>query len=245
MSELFRHPTRWNSTGWGYLEKTDTGLYHDGIDYNYGRGYDDFGQNIFPYCKGVVRFAEFVGNGWGNMIWIEHTQKVDPEDAQAFLMMLPQYESAFNEDKTEIKFWARYGHLKSIRVKVGDEVTIEDVIGELGGTGSDPNKQDWSPHLHGTLYRGKPKRWEEYVVGLSRDEVQELTYDPHAFIDVAMSVFEVVVDIPEWLEPAYKWAKEERILEDWTEPFKPMSQARIAAMLYKFDQYLEEKYKQT
>ncbi len=72
------------------------------------------GEPVFATADGDIVTAEWTGS-YGNMIEIKH--------ANGFL--------------------TRYGHLKTIRVKLGDHVNRHQIIGQVGSTG-----RSTGPHLH-------------------------------------------------------------------------------------------------
>ncbi len=72
------------------------------------------GEPVFATADGEIVTAEWSGS-YGNMVEIRH--------ANGFL--------------------TRYGHLKTIRVKLGDHVSHHQLIGQVGSTG-----RSTGPHLH-------------------------------------------------------------------------------------------------
>jgi len=76
--------------------------FHSGIDIAAPRG-----TPVKASEAGIVRFASFKQNGYGNLIIIEHAKG----------------------------FATYYGHLDKILIKVGDRITKGMLIGEVGSTG--------------------------------------------------------------------------------------------------------------
>ncbi|WP_237154011.1 M23 family metallopeptidase [Oryzibacter oryziterrae] len=72
------------------------------------------GTNVRPTAAGVVTNASWAG-GYGNMVEVDHGNGIT----------------------------TRYGHLSKILVQVGDRVTTDSIIGEVGSTG-----RSTGPHLH-------------------------------------------------------------------------------------------------
>lgn len=229
----FQHPTRWNKLGWDYLEWTGN-LFHDALDYNWGYGYDDFGQDVFPYADGKIVYADFKGNGWGYQIWIEHNIKLEDWEIQAI---------GLNKDLKDLqikngvlKLWTRYGHLKEIKVKEGDQVTQETLIGLLGGTGKSKDKQSWSPHLHAGAYKKKPPSWTGYVKGWSKEKVASYTVNPKHLVSQFESFERHVQQVSEWAKESVKWAKDTGVMVNWSKPREPMTAERFITVLHRYHQ---------
>ena len=88
------------------------------------------GTDIRPTAPGVVAFAGWSG-GYGNMVEIDHGNGVT----------------------------TRYGHMSRIIAHVGDQVTRDTVIGEVGSTG-----RSTGPHLHyETRINGVPLNPINYI----------------------------------------------------------------------------------
>jgi len=96
---------------------------HLGNDWNgVGGGNSDLGDPVAVIADGVVRFAEDVGGGWGNVVRIEHrVRDVDGERSVESL----------------------YAHLDRIEVAVGRRVRRGDRVGTIG----DAHGQ-YKAHLH-------------------------------------------------------------------------------------------------
>lgn len=100
------------------------------------------GTNVYSTANGIVKEADNNRFGYGNLVVIDHGDG---------------YET-------------RYAHLNSINVKVGDNVNVNDKIGEVGNTGMSTGS-----HLHYeirfngkpidplTLYFNTPVTSEEYI----------------------------------------------------------------------------------
>lgn len=99
----------YTSLGWDFLSKVpDQGLFHSGLDLNWGYGDQDLGRPVFAMGKGEVVFAENTGKGWGNLVVIWHPGML---------------------------VWSRYGHLNELKVSLKQQVTAETLIGTCGHTG--------------------------------------------------------------------------------------------------------------
>jgi murein DD-endopeptidase MepM/ murein hydrolase activator NlpD len=75
----------------------------------------EIGDSIKPIKAGMITEAGYANDGYGNTILIDHGRGLT----------------------------SRYAHLSKIEVKVGDQVTTNTEIGEVGTTG-----QTTGPHLH-------------------------------------------------------------------------------------------------
>lgn len=78
------------------------GFFHPGIDLG-----ASIGEAVKPVKAGVVTFAGYTSDGYGNLVVIEHN-----EDLESY-----------------------YAHLSKIEVKTGELVTMETEIGKVGVTG--------------------------------------------------------------------------------------------------------------
>ncbi len=88
------------------------------------------GSDVKPTAPGVVTNAGWAG-GYGNMVEIDHGNGIT----------------------------TRYGHLSRISVRVGDQVTRDSKIGEVGSTG-----RSTGPHLHyETRINGEPLNPISYI----------------------------------------------------------------------------------
>ena len=96
---------------------------HLGCDWNgQGGGNTDLGDPVTAIADGVVRFAEDVGGGWGNVVRIEH--RVRDADGERLVESL-------------------YAHLDRIDVTAGQRVRRGTPIGTLGDAHG-----RYSAHLH-------------------------------------------------------------------------------------------------
>lgn len=96
---------------------------HYGVDFGwYSQGHEN--QNIYSAYEGVVIYKKYQVTG-GNVVHILHN---------------------FGEGGYYV---TEYGHLKDVKVKVGDKVTRTTVIGHMGRTGICTGN-----HLHFGVYRG-------------------------------------------------------------------------------------------
>jgi len=88
---------------------SDFSKYHLGEDRNRGTCNDDYGDNVYSIANGTVTYAQNAGSSWGNVVIVQH-------------ILLPSF-TAVN---------SLYGHLDSINVYVGQDVSIGQKIGEMG-----------------------------------------------------------------------------------------------------------------
>lgn len=218
---------KWNKYGWKYAQWTGE-LFHPGVDKNYGSGFDDFGFEVKPIAEGRVVFSDFVSNGWGNMIWIEHHLKLTDLQVQDFRMN-PQLKRIPVKNNI-IKLWSRYGHLKDRMVEVGDVVNHETIIGHVGGTGhGSEDKQTWSPHLHESAWFVKVP-FTGYVKGWTKQKVMSHTVNPEALVAQAKE-WEKTKDTPsEWALDAIERNVEREIMSA-ERPHEPMTREEAHVLI--------------
>src|SRR3954462_1670538 len=105
-------PTRTSRTGYGYLQSdNDHNVDHPGVDRNWGPyGNSDLGQPVIPHTWGIVEYVspEGYNGGLGNYLVLYYPH---------------------------LKRWARFLHLDSIIVKVGDKTPPKQTIAYLGTSG--------------------------------------------------------------------------------------------------------------
>lgn len=131
-----------------------TSGYHTGVDYNYGSGFDDYGEPIKAIADGSVRFSALSGSGFGNTIIIQHLLS-----------------TAQQKKYGTTSVYSRYLHLKS-RTVTGGSVKRGQVIGYCGNTGTN------LPHLHLDIWKAVLGVHQEYH---KNDLSQYL--DPFKFIE--------------------------------------------------------------
>lgn len=225
---IIQAPTRYNKLGWNYLEWTGN-LFHDGVDLNWGSGYDDFGQKVMSCAKGEVIYANFIGRGWGNLVWIKHT--IELNEAELGLLKESTLFKDLNVKDSKLTFYARYGHLKSINCKVGDIVDLDTKIAELGGTGHDKDKQEFSPHLHLTFYKNKPKSWSEYTSGMTKEQVESKTISPLGFIDLLQFADNLTHEMSEWAVEASKRNEERGVITNFSYPREYVTLEKVSVIV--------------
>jgi len=151
-------PTRYNSFGLKYLEyyaKHQT--YHPGVDLNWGIGNQDLGQPVVACTWGIVVYVspEGYNGGLGNFIVIHHPHN-----------------------------WAyvRCMHMDTIKVKAGETVYPNQIIGTVGKKGTN------SAHLHFEVMGGVDwinggfRPYGRYTSGMRKSEVAKLFTDPIRWI---------------------------------------------------------------
>lgn len=95
---------------------------HEGDDI-VGEGFNCYGDDVLSISNGTVIFSALVPRStWGNMVIVEYT-------------LLNGF-----------KIYGRYAHLKDRLVQAGDEVSVEQIIGHIGG-------REWGmiDHLHSAI----------------------------------------------------------------------------------------------
>jgi murein DD-endopeptidase MepM/ murein hydrolase activator NlpD len=107
-------PTKYSTplTGLDWLEWYETHkVYHPGVDFNYGYGNDDYGQEVYAPKGGFVEYVhgtEKNSGGFGLFVILIH------DDGNL----------------------TRYAHLKDVNVRKAGRVKEGDVIGHVGNTGT-------------------------------------------------------------------------------------------------------------
>lgn len=111
---------------------------HLGEDWNKNSGGNtDCGEPVFAAANGVIVYAENAGEGWGNVVIIEHN--------------LP------NGDRVQ----TLYGHLQKI-LKTSGEVKMREQIGAVGNADG-----KYLCHLHFELRTADCPMWNEAGAGYS------------------------------------------------------------------------------
>lgn len=136
-------------------ELRGTLAYHTGADLNLNspRWNADAGSGVFAVADGVVSYAGRLNENWGNVVVVRHEARGG--------------------------FYARYAHLATVAVSIGDRVYLGDELGTVGG--SDVGLPD---HLHFDIsptdkLRDNPGDWPGRDYGrLRRDYV-----DPKLFLE--------------------------------------------------------------
>ena len=97
---------------------------HNGVDI----GGNSVGTKVYPVASGKVNKIVKRSSCGGNMVYIQHTIK-------------------------GVQYRTIYQHLHSINVKVGDIVTVNSVVGTVGG-GESYDNCSTGPHLHLSVLKG-------------------------------------------------------------------------------------------
>ena len=180
------HPTRFSGeypdgwAGYTFLQwDPNNKVYHPGDDYNWGvAGDNDLGQEAVATASATVFHVSTSTAGYGNLLILKHT--------------LGYNLKRFIKDKYGIDtdtLYTLYGHLQSISVKVGDEVTVGQVVGKVGKSGT-----QWA-HLHCEIYSLwkdlKNTSYRFYPVGWSKEKVSENYLPAYFFIEASKNLEEV------------------------------------------------------
>lgn len=113
---------------------------HLGEDWNMNSGGNtDCGQSVYSMTAGRIVFAGNAGDGWGNVVIIEHRLKDDS------------------------RIQSLYGHLQSINKTSGD-VGVREEIGKVGNADG-----RYFCHLHLELRTRAARSWNEAGGGYSKD----------------------------------------------------------------------------
>lgn len=198
-------------TGYKFLDKVSgKNTLHPGEDLNSGSsGEADNGLSVKPMAAGRVVYVGNGGAGWGNIVVIEHPSLywISPTKYLA----------------------TRYAHFKQVNVKVGDEVTLDTVIGLCGKSGTG------SSHCHWEVLKKKLNKWTQYPNGWTREEVLSVWVSPYDFV----KVINTSVRLEALEEPIVKWHKENKIIEEWSLNPSP-SEIRLGYAIYKAMKVLKE-----
>lgn len=155
-------PTRFDSNRTGYKFGSwvkEQGLFHPGIDYNYGIGSQDKYQPIMTPTWGVVLYVAPYGanGGMGNYLIIIH-----PHNGAS----------------------TRYMHNDSVVVKTGETVYPNQIIAYLGSTGtSSPHCHFEVLNASGLEFiKNAPRPYGRYTKGLSKDQVMQYWINPEMWL---------------------------------------------------------------
>ena len=180
-------PTRYDSKRTGYKFGSyvkDQGLYHPGIDFNYGVGDDDKYQPIMSPTWGLVLYVSPAGTngGLGNYVVLNHPH---------------------NNAST------RYLHNDSIIVKVGETVYPNQIIAYLGDSGTSSSHCHFEVlNEKGLTFIKDYKRpYGRYSGGLSPSQMRSYWLDPEEWLNTQEHYFGM--DAGKRLnqvETALKWA---------------------------------------
>lgn len=177
-------PTKYSTplTGLDFLQWYGANdVYHPGVDFNFGAGWDDYGQEVYAAKPGIVVYVHEKisnSNGFGRFVIVRHPGGV----------------------------YSRYAHLKDVATKEqGERVEEGTLIGYLGNSGTK------SPHLHFEVFnermadvqRAHWRKWRYYPVGRSKQYIVEHYLNPWDWLrsEQEKSIF----------EDARKWAVENNI----------------------------------
>ena len=180
------HPTKFTGEypdGWAGYTFCDwdpnNKVYHPGDDYNFGAGGDsDLGQDAVATAAGIVFHVSTATTGYGSLLILKHT--------------LGYNLKRFVKDKYGIDtdtLYTLYGHLKDIAVKEGQEVTVGQLVGHVGKTGT-----QWA-HLHCEIYSLwkdlKNTSYRFYPIGWSKEKIQENYLPAYFFIEASKNLEDV------------------------------------------------------
>jgi len=156
------YPTRFSTplTGLDWLQWYGAHkVYHPGVDFNYGSGWDDFGQDIVAAKKGTI---EYIYTGWnhrgfGNFVIIKH------EDGN----------------------YSRYAHMDKVRVVQGNKVNEGSKIGTLGNTGTQSPHLHFEifNEKMAVIQRKHWNPWRFYPSNKSKQYVTEHYLNPWTWLD--------------------------------------------------------------
>ena len=206
LDELARLPT---VTAWTYPMGSARGamIYnaqpfgttrHLGDDLNgIGGENSDLGNNVYAVGNGLVTFAEDVGGGWGKIVIIVHAALAPLPDR--FAETRPDTPAPDTLPRRYVQSF--YAHLQEIRVRPGERISQQAVIGTVGTANG-----QYLAHLHfemrellnpyiGPGYRiAPPPGWEPPEFALKADLADEFSRIEH----------EITPPARDWLERAEK-----------------------------------------
>lgn len=159
---MLHHPTLFdpNREGYGFLQKTDKGLFHPGVDYNNGYGDQDRGQEVWAPTWGTVEYVSPIGTngGLGNYFVLCHPHN---------------------------NAWTRYMHLEKIIVHIGETVYPKQICAYLGDTGTvSSHLHSEALTAEGIEFiKNYHRPYGRYSGGLSQDQVLRYWKDPIQWIE--------------------------------------------------------------
>ena len=120
-----------------YFIGTPSEAYHTGADLNFGTPYQDLGMPVYSTASGIVIFAAAL-SVWGYVIIIRHDPLRNP---------------------TGSVLYSRYGHVRNMKVIVGQRVKRGQHICDIGNAFG-----RFVPHLHfdlspTTIFETRPSDW--------------------------------------------------------------------------------------
>lgn len=202
-------PTKYSTplTGLDYLEYYNKhNVYHPGVDFNFGSGNQDCGQEVIAPKSGFVEYvwnSTWNSGGFGKFIILFHA------DGN----------------------FTRYAHLQSIddKIRQGKEVKAGQLLGYLGNTGTT------YCHLHFELLnkacaewqRKHWRIWRAYPSGWTKDDVQKYYLNPWKWLESSTT--------PAWAKEAVKWAEDNEIITNiLNEPVTDVRLSKILHNFYLF-----------
>ena len=160
---MLYYPTRYDSKRTGYKFGSyvkEQGLFHTGIDFNYGVGNQDKYQPIMCPTWGIVVYVspEGTNGGLGNYLVIYHPHN---------------------------NGYTRYLHNDSVVVKAGETVYPNQIIAYLGDTGTTSAHCHFEVlNEKGLDYIKNYKRpYGRYSGGLTKDQMMQYWIDPEKWLD--------------------------------------------------------------
>lgn len=185
------YPTKYQLplTGLDWLEFYKAhNVYHPGIDFNYGHGMDDLGQDVIAPKSGFVVYCHNIvstSRGFGKFVILLH------KDGN----------------------YTRYAHLADIAVKEGQEIAIGKLIGHLGNTGTTYShlhfevfNEDCKELQLGALFK-----WRMYPSGWNKAKVQQYYLNPWEWLKNEQKE----AGIPTWATAAVTWCKANEIIRNF------------------------------
>lgn len=180
-------------------------VYHPGIDFNFGHGMDDLGQEVFAPKSGFVVYCHesvLTSGGFGKFIIIQHADKN----------------------------YTRYAHLADIQVKEGQEIAIGKLIGHLGNTGTTYSHLHFEV-FNEKCMQLQLEHWRKfrmYPSGWIKAKVQEYYLNPWEWL----KGIEKELGVPTWAIAAVTWAKANEIIRNLEGAM--MSDYEVALVLQRF-----------
>lgn len=148
-------------------------------------------RDIFPIAQGVVESINSKGKSYGNHVVIKH------DDGLVSL----------------------YAHLSEVKVKVGQKVCLDTLIGLMGDTGNATGV-----HLHLELHNGAYK----YPAKGSNPYTATWIINPLEWIEDHIGTDES--EPSEWAQADWDWCKENGYL-DGTRPHDALTREEMAAVI--------------